>query len=324
MTTSRSAQTVLGVLQTYPRHLKTPHTIAMARKIDASDKHDEIKALSRLFADSLDSATAAPLTQKMLTTLDKANCLTWLSYSLFDTITDHPDRIEQPHIITTLTALQVLKTEALQIYASVFPNAAHLYTLFEETDSAIHKEASTCKASLQNETLIHPSLPSKKILNQLLYGRSLAHITGPALITEFIAPEKVDETLALLKNYCALRQLMDDLYDWEEDLRNGSITVVVSALLKAHKGTEDAEYPLAELLPKLRELFWKHIAQDFCAYAETTIASNLQQWEHLHSFTADSPFIKATLLPILKVAMRTNTTIAEQKRLLKTLRRRQH
>ncbi len=317
---------VLVALRACDPLLRTAHVVDMARKIDKSDHHGEISGLSQLFVNSLPATNAKhsvslQATQPAL--FDHANALTWLSYSLFDRIIDHPESVQLPHVATSLATLQVLKTTALQTYLANTPTPSRALDFFHETDTALHTENTLCRAAVQGDTLVWPALPSKKILSSLLHGRSLAHITGPALIAHQLYPKHSTAIVEHLTTYCGLRQLMDDLHDWEADLRSGHITVVVAALLHAVGGTEDTECSLSSLIPELREMFWRTVAQDFCLNSEITATAALESLEHLTGMKPDAPFATATFGPIIRKARDAHTTITHQKSLLATLRRRQ-
>lgn len=317
----RSRATVLQTIKSLSPSLRTQHVVAMARKIHQRDQQGEIAALSFLF--NLSLPNPGSFNETNIRNFDIANTFTWVSYSLFDDIIDHPKNIRLAHTAAILSSVSILKMKALSSYSASTIATSVALELFTETDTAIHTEVTTCRATISNGSITIPHIPKTNHLKVLLASKSIAHITGPAIITKHLYPLQYEMVIKTLRSYCAMRQLLDDLYDWEEDLRDGHITLVTATLLRKHGAPEESVWPFSTLIPELRRIFWESVAEELCNTIVETVTKNIASLATTLSIPPNSPFITATLIPIHKSATSTIQSIHHQKQLLNTLRRKQ-
>jgi hypothetical protein len=68
-------------------------------------------------------------------------------------------------------------------------------------------------------------------------------------------PNATKQLEAGLRHYLIARQLSDDIHDWQEDIRAGQISAVVTQLLK-HADIKTGEHPIEQLINELQDVFW--------------------------------------------------------------------
>lgn len=193
-------------INTLPKSLHPPIYQAL-EKIRSADTVGEIGLLSSLFAENfIENKSAKSLAEQF----DIANILVWISYTLYDKVADTPSSKNTQYIPAA--------TATLRIAQSIFHQAGGgtiATSLLNEVDGAIAEEV------FRN---ISSSPTPLSTLEAAMSKKSIAHVAGPlALVTHFI-PRHVVTFHAALKKYCAARQLLDDIYDWQEDLTNKHFT----------------------------------------------------------------------------------------------------
>lgn len=109
-----------------------------------------------------------------------------------------------------------------------------------------------------------------------------------------------EEVLQALSNYCAARQLCDDIHDWKEDLLNGRLTYV-HACLFFEAGIKEGTLPLDKLIQTLETQFFR-----------TTLAFLLEEVEQLAAnacevlestiLVPNSTFTEAFIAPLIRTA----------------------
>lgn len=312
---------VLQAIKALPKSAQTYHVITTARAIYNHDQHGEIGQFSTLFIASIPGHDNT--LQQQALSFDIANSYIWTAYTLLDRLLDNPASIQLSHTPSILASIGSLKNRALERYSAPHKHISLLFELFNEMDDALQTEVSRCRATVTNTTFTIPHLPKRTTLQSLLYKKSLAHIAGPALLGATINPSAQPRILEALKQYCATRQLLDDLHDWEVDLRNGHITLPVAELLLAFGAPEESTHAFEAFIPELRRLFWQSVAEKLCAAAEQQATEAMYSFHKFLNISPTSPFITTTLAPLLRSAKKTIEAIQHQKALLARLRQAQ-
>jgi hypothetical protein len=192
----------------------------------------------------------------ILMQLGAANLYGWTAYTVYD---DFLDNTPHPEHLSTANF-------ALRQSVRYFEQAGRgddftdlVWETFERIDSANAWEIKHCRLPVNKKTFRLERLPAyTKTLN--LANRSLGH-TLPALgvlsATGLAVNDKnVQRVRLALRHYLVARQLNDDLHDWEEDLRAGIVTYVVTALLQ-DAGLKPGEHSFAAVIPKLQQQLWR-------------------------------------------------------------------
>jgi hypothetical protein len=162
--------------------------------------------------------------------------------------------------------LQILPTH------DTFP--AFVRDTFDAIDSANAWELAHCRFKTDAQTITISALPDYGKLSALA-ERSLGHTLPPlgVLVASGIASASTDfkALQQALKHYLIARQLNDDAHDWQDDLKNGQITFVVSTLLKeAH--IPQGKHTRASLQAKLQKQFWHHSLPLICEQMQLQVA----------------------------------------------------
>ncbi len=309
---------VLQAIKMLPKDIQTYHVIKTARVIYTRDQRGEIGQLSTLFATSIPDSDNA--LQHQARSFNIANSYLWVAYTLLDHLVDNPTSIRFSHTPSILASIGSLKNRALALYSTSGTHIPLLFELFNEMDDALQIEVSKCRATVTNTTFTVPHLPSHNTLQSLLYKKSLAHIAGPALLNATVKPEAQPHVLEALKKYCAAKQLLDDLHDWEVDLRNGHITLPITKLLLTFDAPEESTHSFETLIPELRRLFWQSVAEGLCATIEQQVSEAILSLQKFLGISPESPFTTATLVPLLRSTQKTIKAIQHQKALLARLR----
>ncbi len=224
------------------------------------DRNEEIGLLALRFAPAM--AGKRPPRQT-LEILGAANLYNWVAYTIYDDFLDNEgEPAKLPLANTALRTAVQLFEEAL--CGEAFK--AHVHAAFDAVDAANVWELAHCRFAVTDKTITISTLPDYDGLRNL-YGRSLTHSlpTIGALAGAGFALDgsMVRTTLSAFKQYLIIRQLNDDLRDWEDDLRAGHISYVVARLLQDAKIPHGAQ-PLDALVAKLKQTFLYQTLRTIC------------------------------------------------------------
>ena len=213
--------------------------------LERTDARGELSHLSECFANCIlpEAQNDMPIE-----TLAKANLYAWAAYSLYDTSIDE---VSDPSYIVMAN---LLARESQSLYGS----HPLVRQLFDTVDAAMLTEIESRSAVTYTDTHIQFHSPlSDATIEHLLSGRSVVHILGPLLLTK-ASPSDMDTLYTALSQYCAARQLLDDIHDWHEDLRQGRYTYVIHRLAQRQQLTLDTLYPTEACITDLQNAFWEH------------------------------------------------------------------
>ncbi len=230
------------------------------KRLAGSEEGAEITGLASVYQDSLKKPAALP--QHFLDSLGAANLYGWLAYTIFDDLIDEEGR----------TKLLPVATLSLRRSLQGFLEAARgdpafqvtVHETFDMIDGANRWELASCRYGHHGSRLQVGTPPDYGDLSKLA-ERSFGHALGPLAV---ILRSEVDEQAlmhcrAALKQHLIVRQLHDDLHDWQEDLAHGHASYVVARLL-ADNDVRPDRYDTAKLTARLREAFWNRLLPDIC------------------------------------------------------------
>jgi hypothetical protein len=230
-------------------------------KLAESSNGSEIINLPEEFSRSLPQP-ARPPSKDFLTSLGLANLYGWLAYTIYDDFLDEEGQRD------LLPAANTAMRRSLQGFLDSLPDDQPFRNLvrevFDAIDGANAWELSHCRFRRRDGKIRLGKLPDYGNLSKLA-ERSLGHTLAPLAIlsAQGYAGDELAHTRRALSYYLIVRQLNDDLHDWQEDLGNGHITYVVARILsgmKARPGNHDA----ASLATKASKQFWYKTLPAIC------------------------------------------------------------
>jgi hypothetical protein len=239
-------------------------------KLIANDITKQISLMPYYFYQSLEKGKGK-VEENKIVLLGVANVLGWLAYTIYD---DFFDDEGSPQF---LSLANMCLRRLTWIFDTAFrenENITNFYhTILDGIDEANFWEVTNCRLPLMKNDfkLLKSKLPGFKNLNQLA-NKSLGHGIGPMTILLLLGYKKdTKEFISLynfFKHYLIAKQLNDDTHDWEQDLKKGHITFVVSLILKKalERNIINKNIFFKNDMPKLQKLFWYEIIEEISKY----------------------------------------------------------
>lgn len=203
-----------------------------------------------------------PVPKGFLENLSLANLFGWAAYTIYD---DFLDGEGQPGL---LPAANVAMRSSLRQFLDALPADRPYHhvvrDVFDIIDGANAWELAHCRYRVQDDKLVIGSLPDYGGLAKLA-ERSFGHILAPLAILHAskAGKEAVGHTRGALQRYLIVRQLNDDLHDWQSDLEHGHITYVVARILSG-LSLRRGRHPLPDLVRMARPEFWHETLPEIC------------------------------------------------------------
>ncbi len=244
--------------------------LAFLERVRRADTTHEIGRIATFFERSLIQPNARAPIEK----LGEANIHCWISYMLYDHLIDDEADLDQLPIANVTMRL------ALDSYRSLFP-ANHpfqnvLAETFNNMDFANAWELKHTRMTVDKDTITITPLPDYGTFT-VLAKRSFGHALGPIALAHFHGFTTQQQRLLEkgFRHYLIARQLNDDLHDWQEDLRSGHISAVVTHMLNSddiHPGV----HQLDELVARLRVNFWNRSMEEMNAIVHRHVNLSLK------------------------------------------------
>lgn len=226
---------------------------AYLRNVARHDHDQQITAMATLTA----RACGRQLSAASLEHLNLASLHGWVAYSIYDDVLD-----DEPNPALLGVANFSLR-ETIRHFQAALPEQIGFQQLvaavLNQVDGANTWEVTNARAQVQGSTVKLKRLPDYGLLTPL-WQRSWGHMLAASGVLVALGYE-VDglEQQALqefFQHFLIARQLNDDAHDWEDDLRRGHLTAVVTMLLHEH-GAVPLRLKLEVELQALRVLFWQ-------------------------------------------------------------------
>lgn len=254
------------------RHLRQPLRAQcqnMLKRMQFSSGNRDVLLLPQLFAVSL--ASPQKLNPYLLECLSAANACGWMAYTIYD------DFLDDEGDAALLSVANVALRQSLAHFRRALPRHPAFQFLvddaFDRIDAANAWEVANCRFVLQGETLQVGALPRYSSLGHLA-ERSIGHGLTPLAVLALAGIDLASPAARLVQkgliHYLAVRQLNDDLHDWQDDMRRGHITYVVARLLRELK-QPPGPHQLASLHKKMEQQFWHHTLPVLCRQAKRHI-----------------------------------------------------
>lgn len=266
---------VLSLARRQCRSLPADLRLTMKRTLTSladSGNSVEIIGLPEAFNQSLRVPLHAPA--EFLEHLSLANLNGWAAYTIYD---DFLDDEGQPGL---LSAANVAMRNSFYGFLGALPDNQAFRRLVREIfniiDGANAWEVAHCRFKVRKDSIVLRRLPDYGDLSKLA-ERSLGHTLAPiAILSALEESGKVfAQTRDALKHYLIVRQINDDLHDWQEDLENGRITYVVAGILSG-MGIKTGTYELPGLRAKAGKQFWYKTLPAICREMRAHIALSRQ------------------------------------------------
>lgn len=227
------------------------------KRVATGSSGAEITGLPELFNKSLISPIKDQAAR--LDDLALANLYGWSAYTIYD------DFLDNEGVGQLLPVANVALRRCLEIFQNALDKKFVTKT-FNTIEAANAWELRHCRYRVERHYVWLADPPAFGNL-QKLAERSVGHLLAPMAILE-LAGYSVTSTQAehlhkALRHYLIARQLNDDMHDWEEDIRRGSITYVVASILTALK-IKPGKQPLDKLIPLMKKQFWHQTMAETC------------------------------------------------------------
>ncbi|HJP96522.1 MAG TPA: prenyltransferase/squalene oxidase repeat-containing protein [Candidatus Saccharimonadales bacterium] len=278
---------------------------------------EEIIALAHHFYKDLRQPLL--LKPEVINHLATANLYGWTAYTLYDDVLDG----DAPPAV--LPAANVAMRRSVHHFEQAAPDnaawLAHLDQVFTTMDSANAWETAHCRFAIHDQQIAIGALP-KFGKRQQLANRSLGHTLVPAgvLAAAGILPQdsRAQKLQEALCHYLIAKQLNDDAHDWEDDLRAGQNTYVVTHILRSLR-IPPGTYDLEDLMAKSAHQFWHRSLPQICKTISLHIASSRQALTSSGLLKPDN--VVSRLLDSLdQVMANTRSTITQTEAFLKAYR----
>jgi hypothetical protein len=228
------------------------------KAIVKGDQDQQILLLAHFFKLSLGNC-GAQIKSETIYQLGLANLFLWLSYSLYDNIIDDDDSIDSLPIANWAArefACHINQLKTSTEYKLLFKKimARMDYTQVWEKKYARFKPGQNFILSAQVKNYQEPPA---------LYAKSLAHALGPMLILDQLKypPQSAlgQNILSFFKYYLSIRQMQDDIYDFNIDYRKGIITSANVRIIKNQINPKQlSRYFIKKELPRLQAKIIKY------------------------------------------------------------------
>lgn len=227
--------TVYKKLDRLPKKMNLALT-KIIQKIYDFDKKGQIPLLPSLFTSSLKIPNK--IKNDFLIKLGSANIFGWTAYTIFDDFFDDEGKAK------TLPLANLCLRETITVYQNILDNndfKSLVQKITDNIDSANFWEVTHCRNT--------NNLPDYGDM-EVLANRSLGHVLGPIAILFKLgfnssSPE-IKNLISFFRHLLIARQLNDDLFDRDEDLKKNCISPVVSLTLK--KSEKEAIKEINELI----------------------------------------------------------------------------
>ncbi len=277
-----AAYSQLGQL---PKPLKTL-AFSFLDRLEKTDKNREIALLPTFFYESLTTTEISP----SLSILGEANIYCWIAYTIYDHLLDGEQATQY------LPVANVSMRLALQRYQSLFPGnpsfQQKVMSVFDGMDAANSWEMKYCRFEQKGSMTTITTLPAYGRYD-FLARRSLGHALGPLAIAyaNSLRPLQVDALEKGFRHYLIARQLSDDIHDWQEDMRAGHGSAVVTYILNDER-IKAGTYEIEPLISTMQSNFWRRSMQATNTIIRQHVRLSRKYLSNSQILRKDGPFLE--------------------------------
>ncbi len=243
--------------------------LATARRIMQDTAGEQITAPASIMDHAGGWKTPSVVTSK----LNLASLNGWMAYTVYDDFLDDRGEVKQLNVANVaLRRSYAYCLAALPNYANW---AEYVGAVFDIIDSANDWEQQHARAAVHGGKITLTKLPDYAALNQLAdrsWGHGLA-ATGVAFAHYHSLDDLHMRALqTFFRHFLIARQLNDDAHDWEEDLRAGHLSAVLTMLLEsAYELPRTVK--IVDELDSLRQYFWQHTISEVVKLIRSHLSS---------------------------------------------------
>lgn len=290
---------------------------SLTTRILKKDKTHQITLLPYYFAQSLKNNTA--ISNDLIIELGVANLYGWIAYTIYD------DMYDNEGSTTLLPIAHICSRELTRIFIFVVDSDEFIWlfnNVMTNLDYANWWEMQYSQIPIEDNQLLignFNAIDFNSFLEKLA-DKSLGHALGPLAILFSLGYTKQSPEIQYLidffRNYLIIKQLNDDAHDWEQDMRKGRITPIVSILIQNYL-LENPELAISlnQTMSKFKQRFWidqlPYICTLIIEYSQKARENLLKLGTIL-----DITYLESLLIPIEQSAQQ---AIMEQKQALKFL-----
>ncbi|MDP1884298.1 MAG: hypothetical protein Q8L10_02920 [Candidatus Moranbacteria bacterium] len=244
------------------------------RKTISGNRDNQMSLMAYYMKKSL-GEKAAGIPDSLVAEMGLANVFFWTAFIIYDDFWDEDEAADT----AVLPVANLYARSYVDFFNFVLPAETgfneFFHGLMDGSDAANTWENLHCRTKVEGSKFFIPkNLPDYGDYD-LKYRPASGQILGPvAMLVRLgygLESPEVTNLVAYFKNYLIAMQLNDDAHDWEEDMKRGHLSTVVTLLLKDLDWPEDS-IDLETDLEELRKVFWfKTIgkaAQAAASYAE--------------------------------------------------------
>ncbi len=190
-----------------------------------------------------------------------ANIFFWTAFIIYDDFWDR-DEAADPRL---LPIANIFARHYIDFFIALPDDKEFrpfFHDLMDKLDGSNAWEVENCRAKVEENVFYIPQTLPDFGDYENKYRPASGHIlSSVAILTQFGKELKTEDwgnIVSYFKHYLIAMQLNDDAHDWEEDLRRGHLSTVVTLLLGDIKksGWEKQTIDLTADLPEIRKTFW--------------------------------------------------------------------
>lgn len=260
---AKIAKRAKAIFRDCPPSLKSMATEAIDKACQA-DENSEITLLPFLLSEPLKPEQR--LTDEQQTLLGLASLCGWIAYKIYD------DLIDLGNTAELIPLANILMRASIEYYEKAIPDDefhSYIHEAFQDIDEANDWELRNCRFPVKGGWINIKKTPDYGNL-MMLARRAHPHILAPIATLSGVIPKHDYENKQQIEeafyHYLIARQLNDDLLDWEQDIKSGQVTFVVTTILKdaqLNQGQND----LKEITPIMRSTFLHKSMPKICHIA---------------------------------------------------------
>ncbi len=230
------------------------------KKLNASDPSGMIRLLPLFFYQNMSTDLRDAIPESVIIDLCAAGISGWIGFTMQDDVIDGHGNIKD-----------------LPVASSCIMRAQELFSECASSEEMVNIISEILQGI--NESLMHETTSSNISLN-MIGKKSLGYALGPVILTYLAesSPDFVSETtlstgvergptteierqaeivMKFFENFLIVRQSLDDLHDWYDDLSNGVMTPVVTTVLDTWKQANGKDQrPTDDDRDDLQRIFW--------------------------------------------------------------------
>jgi len=250
-----------------------------------------------------------------------ANIFFWTAFIIYDDFWDR-DEAADPRL---LPIANIFARHYIDFFIALPDDKEFrpfFHDLMDKLDGSNAWEVENCRTKVEGNIFHIPETLPDFGDYENKYRPASGHIlSSVAILTQFGKELKTEDwgnIVSYFKHYLIAMQLNDDAHDWEEDLRRGHLSTVVTLLLSDLKksGWRKLTIDLSADLPEIRKIFWFVTMPQ---YVKTVLSQTETSRKALHAISIiESPALLENIITTAEnVARQAERESANSEALLK-------